>query len=169
MSRPWGPRSAAGVGNVMDNGYFMPSLHLSKRRARNTCPWCAACSLGGHTVTKAASWAMVKLASTIGHDDRAGLVDAPLEVGPGAIAAAPFLDRLRLAVRNRLMLQIHYRDLSGCQSSRIVRLLGLTMFDVAWLRTSCCERSGDLAICALIASKMSRRRGTVQPGARETV
>lgn len=41
------------------------------------------------------------------------------------------------------MLQIHHRDLSGCQSSRIVRPLGLTMFDAAWLRTICCERSGD--------------------------
>ncbi|WP_367178575.1 helix-turn-helix transcriptional regulator [Devosia sp.] len=132
------------MGYVMDHGYFMPSLHLSQDELEALAFGARlAASRGGDAVAQAAATAMAKLASAIGEDDRARLLDTPLEVGPSATAPAPLLDRLRLAVRDRSVLQVDYRDLSGRQSSRIARPLGLTMFDAVWLLTIWCERSAD--------------------------
>lgn len=135
-------RGEGGVGYVMDNGYFMPSLHLSPDEIEALAFGARlAAARGGDGLARAAETAIAKLASAIGAEDRTALLDAPVEVGPSAVAPHPNLDRLRRAIRERQMLQIGYRDLSGRQSDRLARPLGLTMFDTVWLLTIWCERS----------------------------
>jgi predicted DNA-binding transcriptional regulator YafY len=135
-------RGEGGVGYVMDHGYFMPSLHLSQDElealafgARLTA------ARGGPALAKAAATAIAKLASAVGSDDRSALLEAPIAVGPSAVAPEASFDRLRQAVRNRMTLRIHYLDLSGRESERLARPLALTMFDSVWLLTIWCERS----------------------------
>ncbi|MBB1200220.1 WYL domain-containing protein [Enterobacteriaceae bacterium 89] len=57
--------------------------------------------------------------------------------------AANHLAFLRHALRKKLKLNIHYVDLQGKESRRIVRPLGLTVFDAVWLLTVWCENRSD--------------------------
>lgn len=135
-------RGEGGVGYVMDHGYFMPSLHLTPDEIEALAFGARlAAERGSDGLAKSAASAMAKLASAVGVEDRAALLEVPLEVGPSAAASAPALDRLRQAVRDRRVLHVQYRDLSGRVTERLARPLGLTMFDAVWLLTIWCERS----------------------------
>jgi predicted DNA-binding transcriptional regulator YafY len=53
------------------------------------------------------------------------------------------LTALRLAIRQRQQLAIHYVDLKNNESHRTVRPLGLTIFDTVWILTVWCEVRSD--------------------------
>ena len=135
-------RGEGGVGYVMDHGYFMPSLHLTPDEIEALAFGARlAAARGGDGLAAAARSALGKLASSVGAEDRLALLEAPMEAGPSAVPAQPALDRLRRAIRHRQRVQIAYRDLSGRESERLARPLGLTLFDTVWLLTLWCERS----------------------------
>jgi predicted DNA-binding transcriptional regulator YafY len=53
------------------------------------------------------------------------------------------LSFLRRAVRDRVVVTLEYLDLKDNITERIVRPLGLTMFDAVWLLTGWCESRND--------------------------
>lgn len=135
-------RGEGGVGYVMDHGYFMPSLHLNPDEIEALAFGARlAAARGGDGLAEAANSAMAKLASSVGAEDRAALLDTTMEVGPSAQMPHTGLDSLRRVIRERKVLRIRYRDLSGRGSERLARPLGLTLFDAVWLLTIWCERS----------------------------
>ena len=137
-------RGEAGVGYQLENGYFLPPLHLDQDEmeavmlgmrliaARSDAPLAAA-----------ARRTSAKFAASMDPGRQATYVNLPLRAvsrptmeSEGAKAHLPVL---RDAIRRRLVLRITYADLSGRESERTVRPLGLTLFDTAWLLTGWCE------------------------------
>lgn len=127
----------------MDHGYFTPSLHLNQDELEALAFGVRLTAVRGAVrgLAEAVATAIAKLASAVGSDDRSTLLEAPMGVGPSAVAPEAGLDRLRHAVRDRLTLRIHYLDLSGRESERLARPLALTIFDTVWLLTIWRERS----------------------------
>lgn len=135
-------RGEGGVGYVMDQGYFMPSLHLDPDEIEALAFGARlVATRGGDGLADAARSAMGKLASAVGNEDRLALLNVTMEAGPSTMAPQPRLDELRRAIRDRRVLRIRYRDLSDRVSERLARPLGLTLFDSVWLLTLWCERS----------------------------
>lgn len=135
-------RGEGGIGYVMEKGYFMPSLHLQPQELEALAFGARLVAARGDTaLAEAAGSALAKITSAVGADDRTTLLQAPLEAGPSSLAAVPHLNPLRIAIRDRCLLHLRYRDLSDRRSERIARPLGLTAFDAVWLLTIWCERA----------------------------
>lgn len=99
-------------------------------------------SMGRRFVARAAS----KINSALLEGDREKFAQSPLLAfsNPNQeTAAVPFLSSIRLALRERLLLCISYRDLKGKLSTRDIRPLGPTVFDRVWLFTAWCESRSD--------------------------
>jgi predicted DNA-binding transcriptional regulator YafY len=56
-----------------------------------------------------------------------------------ARGALRHLAKLRVAVRERRRVRIAYASLEGKASQRVVRPLGLAVFDTVWMLTAWCE------------------------------
>lgn len=65
---------------------------------------------------------------------------------PEAARAAPYLGLLRRALRDRLILTLHYRDEAGTESERRIRPLHLEYWGHAWILTAWCELSQDFRV-----------------------
>lgn len=50
---------------------------------------------------------------------------------------------VRVAIRERTIMQLTYRSLDGRESQRHIHPLGLTLFDDVWLLTAWCESAKD--------------------------
>lgn len=137
-------RGAGGVGYVMEQGYFMPSLRFDEDEL-------SALALGVRLaatrtdarMSEAARRAAAKIASAVGEETRRSFLDSSLEAGPSDTAKAPHLEALRDTIRQRKILEIGYTSLSGKPSTRRARPLGLTVFDAVWLLTIWCETAND--------------------------
>lgn len=141
-------RGEPGVGYQLERGYFLPPLHLDHDEmdavmlgmrliaARSDKPLAAA-----------ARRASAKFAASMEPNRQATYSNLPLRAVSKETAesegAKAHLSLLRDAIRQRLFLRITYTDLSGNQSERTIRPLGLTLFDSAWLLTGWCETRDD--------------------------
>lgn len=133
-------RGEGGVGYVIESGYFMPSLRFDEDEL-------SALALGVRLVaartdpsmSEAARRAAAKIASAIGEDARREFLESSFEAGPSDIANTPHLQVLRIALRQRKVLEIDYVSIAGKSSKRLARPLGLTVFDSVWLLTVWCE------------------------------
>ncbi|MGE7206003.1 helix-turn-helix transcriptional regulator [Sphingomonas sp. NPDC019816] len=141
-------RGEAGVGYQLERGYFLPPLHLDHDEmdavmlgmrliaARSDEPLAAA-----------ARRASAKFAASMEPNRQATYSNLPLRAVSKETAesegAKAHLSLLRDAIRQRLILRITYTDLSGNESERTIRPLGLTLFDSAWLLTGWCETRDD--------------------------
>ncbi len=137
-------RGEPGVGYQLEQGYFLPPLHLDHDEmdavmlgmrliaARSDEPLAAAARRA--SAKFAASMMPGREATYSNLPLRA--VSKPTSESEGAKAHLPLL---RDAIRRRLILRITYIDLSDTESERTIRPLGLTLFDSAWLLTCWCE------------------------------
>ncbi|WP_312487341.1 YafY family protein [Sphingomonas sp.] len=141
-------RGEAGVGYQLERGYFLPPLHLDHDEmdavmlgmrliaARSDEPLAAA-----------ARRASAKFAASMEPNRQATYSNLPLRAVSKETAesegAKAHLSLLRDAIRQRLILRITYADLSGNESERTIRPLGLTLFDSAWLLTGWCGTRDD--------------------------
>lgn len=137
-------RGEPGVGYQLEQGYFLPPLHLDHDEmdavmlgmrliaARSDEPLAAA-----------ARRASAKFAASMEPGRQAAYSNLPLRAVSKQTSesegAKAHLYLLRNAIRRRLILRITYADLSDNESERTIRPLGLTLFDSAWLLTAWCE------------------------------
>ena len=137
-------RGEPGLGYQLERGYFLPPLHLDPDEmdavmlgmrliaARSDEPLAAE-----------ARRASAKFAASMEPGRQAVYANLPLRAVSKQTSesenAKAHLSLLRDAIRRRLVLRITYADLSGNESQRTIRPLGLTLFDSAWLLTAWCD------------------------------
>lgn len=141
-------RGEAGVGYQIEKGYFLPPLHFDADERD-------AIMLGTRLITARGDDGLAAAARRVAAKIGAVLDDQVQD----QYARSPFmavsrqseertradqhLGPLRLAIRDRAVLHIHYIDLAGRESERQCRPLGLTAFDTVWLLTIWCEKRSD--------------------------
>ena len=137
-------RGAGGLGYQLEKGYFLPPLHfdadeldaivLGLRLAANR---------GDPDLAVAVDRVLGKLAAS--GEEVASDLDRPLlAVGTRREATnADCIAELRLAVRERRLIRVTYKDEGGVVTDRTVRPLGLTAFETVWLLTGWCLARAD--------------------------
>jgi predicted DNA-binding transcriptional regulator YafY len=139
-------RGEAGVGYVLDPGYYLPPLNLTAEEAE-------ALALGARVlatwsdgaVAAQAGSALAKIRAVLPAAGQSGIDQdifwAPQWVTP----SAPAVDLLELkrAAQHRRVLEIEYETLNGTRSVRRVRPLSVSFFGPVWLLIAWCENVGD--------------------------
>jgi predicted DNA-binding transcriptional regulator YafY len=136
----------AGVGYRMRRGFDLPPLMFTRLEAQAL----VAClrvaqpridaALAAH-----ADEALAKMLAVLPEAERTAaerLSLYALPVGPDA-ETRERLSRLRVAAEDKVRLQIHYRDLGGADSVRVVRPLGCFYWGEVWTLAAWCEMRGD--------------------------
>jgi len=141
-------RGEAGLGYQLEKGYFLPPLHFDADELE-------AIMLGVRLVMARGDGDLGAAAQRV-----SGKISSTMQVGAGdryknlplrAVSklteehskANLHLSFLRRAVRDRVVVTLEYLDLKDNITERIVRPLGLTMFDAVWLLTGWCESRND--------------------------
>ncbi|MFI3903590.1 helix-turn-helix transcriptional regulator [Ochrobactrum sp. S1502_03] len=141
-------RGESGLGYQLEKGYFLPPLHFDADELE-------AIMLGVRLVMArgdgdlgvAAQRVSGKISSTM----QAGAGDRYRNLPLRAVSkmteenskANLYLSFLRRAVRDRVVVTLHYLDLREKVSERTIKPVGLTMFDAVWLLTAWCESRND--------------------------
>lgn len=157
-----------GVGYVMAKSFFLPPLALTHEEMEALL-WGTRLveSLADDGLAKAARELRVKVMA-VSPEDRQGVTSALSAFTPGtARAAQPHLGVIRTACRQRHKLAIHYDDLSGKRTERVVRPLGLEFWGQIWTLTAWCEAREDfrvfrcdrLASCTMLNERFRDERG----------
>jgi predicted DNA-binding transcriptional regulator YafY len=137
-------RGEPGVGYQLEQGYFLPPLHLDADEMEAVMLGMRLIAArGDEPLAAAARRASAKFAASMAPSRQEAYANLPMRAASRATSesdgAKAHLSLLRDAIRRRLILRIAYTDLAGKQSERIIRPLGLTLFDSAWLLTGWCE------------------------------
>lgn len=141
-------RGESGLGYVLEKDYFLPPLNFDPDELDAIMLGMRLIGARGDSMlSAAANRVSAKISAVIDVKKADTYKQLPLRAVSQRTEisekAAKHLAFLRLATRKRLQLNINYVDLLGRESHRIVRPLGLTIFDAVWLLTVWCEkRSG---------------------------
>lgn len=140
-------RGEGGIGYQLEKGYFLPPLHFDPDELDAIILGMQLISArGDEELANAAIRASAKIKAALLEGDRDKFADSPLHavsMTDDVLTASPLLSPIRLALRERRRLKITYQDLKENHSTRIVRPLGLTVFDKVWLLTAWCESKLD--------------------------
>lgn len=141
-------RGEAGIGYQLEKGYFLPPLHFDPDELDALMLGTRLiASRGDEDLAAAARRVSAKISAAIGHDTGENYTRLPLRAvarqSPENNKAAEHLTLLRVALRDKAVLEITYCDLQDKHSQRTVLPLGLTMFDRVWLLTVWCEDRSD--------------------------
>jgi predicted DNA-binding transcriptional regulator YafY len=139
-------RGEAGVGYMLEAGYYLPPLNLTAEEAE-------ALALGARVlanwsdgaVAGQAAAALAKIRAVLPAAGQAG-VDQEIFWAPQWVERqAPKVDLLELkrAAQLRRVLVIEYEALNGARSTRTVRPLSINFFGPVWLLAAWCEQAGD--------------------------
>lgn len=157
-----------GVGYVLQKSYFLPPLALTNEEMEALI-WGTRLveTFGDGDLVKAARELQIKIAS-VSPEDRND-VSSALSAFPSQLArsARAFLGPIRNAARKRQKLAIGYRDLSGRETDRIVRPLGLEFWGQVWTLTAWCETRGGFRVfrcdqptsCGILDDRFREERG----------
>ncbi len=141
-------RGEAGLGYQLEKGYFLPPLHFDADELEAIMLGVRlVMARGDGDLGAAAQRVSGKISSTM----QAGAGDRYKNLPLRAVSklteehskANLHLSFLRRAVRDRVVVRLEYLDLKDNITERIVRPLGLTMFDAVWLLTGWCESRND--------------------------
>jgi predicted DNA-binding transcriptional regulator YafY len=141
-------RGEAGLGYQLEKGYFLPPLHFDADELEAIMLGVRlVMARGDGDLGAAAQRVSGKISSTM----QAGAGDRYKNLPLRAVSklteehskANLHLSFLRRAVRDRVVVTLEYLDLKDSITERIVRPLGLTMFDAVWLLTGWCESRND--------------------------
>ena len=132
----------AGVGYQIAPGFFLPPLKLDEDELDVLVIGLRlAAARGDAAMAATAEGVLGKLNAVVADGDIRS--HRPLMAVGAPEAGAPTITTLRRAIRARSRLKLTYEDLSGRQSVRTVRPLGLTAFESVWLLTAWCEHRED--------------------------
>ena len=137
-------RGAGGLGYQLEKGYFLPPLHFDADELDAIVLGLRlAAKRGDPDLAEAADRVLGKLAASA--EEVASDLDRPLRA-VGARRDTESADRiaeLRLAVRERRLVRIMYKDGADVVTDRTVRALALTAFESVWLLTGWCLARAD--------------------------
>lgn len=142
-------RGESGLGYQLEKGYFLPPLHFDEDEMEAIMLGIhLVMARGDNTLASAANRVSGKLGSTMRKETEFHYRNLPLRACYRKTAeidrANKLLPAMRRSIRRRTMLALDYTDLNGKESrQRLVRPLGLTLFDAAWLLTAWCEARND--------------------------
>lgn len=141
-------RGESGLGYVLEKDYFLPPLNFDPDELDAIMLGMRLIGArGDDALSAAASRVSAKISAVIDVKNTDAYKQRPLRAATRRTEesekAAKHLAFLRLATRQRLLLNIHYVDLQGKESQRIARPLGLTIFDAVWILTVWCENQAD--------------------------
>lgn len=137
-------RGEPGIGYQLEPGYFLPPLHLDPDEMDAVMLGMRlVAARGDEGLATAAHRVSAKLGASMEAEKAEVYKRLPLRAvsrqTPMGAAANAYLTPLRTAIRRRCRLEIEYLNLTDIRSTRIVRPLGLTLFDAVWLLTAWCE------------------------------
>lgn len=160
----------AGVGYRIRPGFDLPPMMFSFNEiealvigARVVESW------GGPTLAQGARSALAKIAAALPADKRTALESSRL-FAPGFFVdplPGERLEQLRVALRERRVVAISYRDAQGRASTRELRPLGLFFWGDAWSLAAWCELRGDFRnfrLDRIGAIEMRETRFADEPG-----
>lgn len=137
----------AGIGYVLQPGFLLPPLMFSAGELE-------ALMLGARWVEKRidsvlatdAHNALAKISAVLPADLRQSLHDSALLVGPSDVATTgqDYLPVLREAIRKERKVALHYRDLKGQESQRVVWPFALGFFEQVRVVMVWCEMRAAL-------------------------
>lgn len=141
-------RGESGLGYVLEKDYFLPPLTFDPDELDAIMLGMRLIGArGDEELSAAASRVSAKISAVIDVKNTDSYKQRPLRAATRrseeSEKAVKHLAFLRLAMRQRLQLNIHYVDLKGRESHRIARPLGLTIFDSVWILTVWCENRAD--------------------------
>jgi predicted DNA-binding transcriptional regulator YafY len=141
-------RGEAGIGYQMERGYFLPPLRFDADELEAiTLGMRLIAARGDSQLSDAARRVSTKVSGILEGDASEAYSRLPLRAvsRPSQVSekTGAILGQLRSAIRDKVMLDITYRDLKDVSSQRIARPLGLTVFDEVWLLTIWCETRQD--------------------------
>ncbi|MDX2217428.1 MAG: YafY family protein [Burkholderiales bacterium] len=136
----------AGVGYALKKGYDLPPIMFGFDEiealvvgARMAAAW------GSKPLAKAANDALEKIAAVLPEPKR-GVMETTRIFAPDYAmtdAMADTFEVIRLAVRQRRVVEFNYRDGAGSETARAIRPLGLYFIGQGWMLASWCELRKD--------------------------
>jgi|TARA_R100000049_G_C1954708_1_gene106805 predicted DNA-binding transcriptional regulator YafY len=141
-------RGESGIGYQLEQGYFLPPLQFDSEEME-------AIMLGmrhliarqGGGLREAAERVTGKVAAALGVEGGEQFRNLNLLAVTRQRRSDQLADEwgslVRLAIRNRRILELAYLSLDERESTRCIHPLGLTLFDDVWLLTAWCEISED--------------------------
>jgi predicted DNA-binding transcriptional regulator YafY len=137
-------RGEAGIGYQLEKGYFLPPLHFGPDELDAIMLGMRLIAAkGDDQLMQAAKCVSGKVSAVMNAASGATYKDLPLRAVSRKTdegeKAKLYLSALRLAIREKKVLDLNYLDLQDNQSHRRIRPLGLTLFDHVWLLTVWCE------------------------------
>ena len=140
----------AGVGYILRAGYEMPPLMFTRAEAlalvagaRLLQAW------GGPKMGQAAEEALIKIDAVLPANTRAFARDSHVHaqvVADLTPASRALIDRIETASDTRQRLTLSYADVSGTQTDRTVRPLGLWYWGRVWTLVAWCELRNDFRV-----------------------
>ncbi len=135
---------AAGIGYLLRPGFDLPAMTFTHEQLD-------ALALGLKFVEEAGDRGMVmaakevraKLENVLPEGSKSILSKAPFFAARRGFRAPAFAALLRRAIRERLTLNITYRQPEAAATSRHVRPLSLTVFSEGWMMAAWCELRED--------------------------
>ncbi|MFS2221508.1 helix-turn-helix transcriptional regulator [Pantoea sp. B65] len=158
----------AGLGYVLRPGFMLPPLMFSGEEIEALAlgsRWVAA--RGDQRLSAAAKSALTKIAVVLPDDLRRSLDASTLLVGPpGSHGGEETLPQIRQAIRAGRKLDIHYLDLNGTDTQRIIWPFALGYFDHVRVLVAWCElrqgfrhfRTDRISALAMLEQRYPRRR-----------
>lgn len=137
-------RGEAGIGYQLEKGYFLPPLQFGPDELDAIMLGMRLIAAkGDDQLMQAAKSVSGKVSAVMNATSGSAYRDLPLRAvsrrTEESEKAKHYLPTLRLAIREKKVLDLHYLDLQNNKSHRRVRPLGLTLFDHVWLLTVWCE------------------------------
>ena len=138
----------SGLGYVLKPGFMLPPLMFTADEVEALVlgsRWVAG-RADDDQLAEAARSALAKISAVLPSDLRHEMDSSALLVGPGEplAAAEQTLVKLRSAMRNQRKLVLHYLDLKGQASERVVWPFALGFFDAARVLVAWCELRGQV-------------------------
>ncbi|RIV82646.1 YafY family transcriptional regulator [Aurantiacibacter xanthus] len=141
-------RGESGLGFQLEAGYFLPPLHFTADELEAVMLGMRLLSArNAGALHDAASRAQGKLGATLGDAGRELLRHMPMMAvrrdNDTDKRAEEWEKLIRLAIRERRILDIAYNSLNQTRTRRRIHPVGMTIFDDAWLLTAWCEVAED--------------------------
>lgn len=164
----------AGIGYQLRKGFFLPPLMFDEDEVEAIVLGTRLVAVRGDPeLADAGRRASAKIAQVLRGQDPGAPERLPLKAvhrrAETVADEAGALRALRHAIRHRRIVQVTYRDLQDRTTSRRLRPLGLTAFDLVWLLTAWCEERGDFRdfrVDRLLHVSETQDRFAPEPGRR---
>lgn len=134
----------AGIGYLLRPGFDLPSLTFTFDQVDALAIGLSFVeSTGDPTLAEAAREVRAKLQASLPQPESRKLADAPYFAFRRGGRASPFAKLLRIAIRQKAIVQMSYADGEGKQSKRRVRPLAVWSFTDGWMFAAWCELRVD--------------------------